>query len=287
MLSQTLRRLVRMTPLLLAGVALTPAAFAIELAPAGASPAVVELADPATVSRLQHPDWRVRTAAALELGSRVAPEILAEARALQPLTTRAGFPRLVGDGLTLPFVGEVLLDRYVSGQEEAGVRRALIEALPRTSGDWAQAVAELLPAEPDVEVRVVMASVLRRADPAAAEVGLASALRDPRSEVRAEALRSVSFRPDGAGWSAAVVGGLGDASAEVRAAAARAAGYLGVTGAVPVLLPLLRDADADVQLDALNALGRLAPEQLRGHPDVLSLVDAADPRLRRAAERLR
>lgn len=227
--------------------------------------------------------WRARVAAELAALRRDAPALHAELATLQPARTRAGLLRFTTSSIHDPRVAAVFLDRIVNAREPEPVRAALVEALPRTGGLYADAAAELIASERSPLVRATYVHAARRApaDPALAiiERGLADA--DP--VVTAEAARAAAAHPAGGRAAASLRAALGSADAMTRAAAARALGVLAVAGSEAALTARLADPAADVRLEALRALDRLAPGAVAG---LDALARDPDPRVARLAARL-
>ena len=197
-------------------------------------------------------DWR----AALARVRATDPTLYDAITALEPRPTRAGFLRITSRSIHDPRVAPILLERIVDGNERADVRVALIEALPRTKGAYAQPLVERLGEESDADVRRMIVTVMRRAESTHALQGVRKGLRDPDASVRAEAARVAGMRADGDVLSDELVVRLEDGSSEVRAAAAQALGLLRSAGREP-LLERLQDDSADVRLQALRALDRI------------------------------
>ncbi|MCA9687520.1 MAG: HEAT repeat domain-containing protein, partial [Myxococcales bacterium] len=193
---------------------------------------------------------------AIELG--VSPAACADAaRSLQPVAGR-------GVATTLAS-GARLLDESYNANPEA-TRAALAAALPRTGGEWAEALVDMLAGEDDPAVRVAMVSTLHRAPPAIARRGLALGLDDGDAAVRYEAAMTAASVPsvtDEPALTGILRQRLTDGDARTRAAAARSLGVLGVTEAFAEIAALVADDDSHVRLESLQALGRLDREQAR------------------------
>ena len=215
-----------------------------------------------------------------------APEVAPAPQAAHPATTRAGTRRFTGREVRDPGATRAFLDRFASEPDPA-VRAALAEALPRTEGAWAGELGRLLAAEADPDVRAVLVAIAWRAP---AEQGirvLAAGLDDADARVRAEAARTAGRHRAGGQLVDALAARLSDPAAPVRAAAAEA---LGVRGAgrftrLSALTALTADGDAEVRLQALRALERLAPEAEIAAPAARLRTDP-DERVRRLADRL-
>ncbi|MFH1468185.1 MAG: HEAT repeat domain-containing protein [Pseudomonadota bacterium] len=251
-------------------------------------PLVVDptLSDAALAEVAASPDWRLRQQAALVLGWRQTPELFARFQVEQPLPAANGMARFRGEDLADARLAPLFLERLLE-RPGAAEEWALIEVLPRTGGDWAEAFVGLMAEEGDPQVRSVLAASMRWAPASAAAEGVRAALADGEGLVRGEAARAVGWRKDGAALAAELIPLLGDAEAYPRAMAARSLGYLKVTSAFEALRPLLGDPDADARLQALHAMERIDEAALKGLPEVSRLVADPDPKVARAARELR
>lgn len=228
-------------------------------------------------------DWRAALDAQVAEAWAQHPVEAAAAAKAEPIRTRNGLPRFVGEEVWNPAATPILLERVVNGGEDAATRAALIEAALRSGGDWSGTVAGLLAVEEDAAVRRMLAEVLREAEPVDASVGLPLAAADEDAAVRAAAMRAIGGRPDGATWEPLVRSALSDPDASVREHAARAAGWLGLGNTWSGLEGLLSDSSPDVRLSALRALERLDPVRLEGVPALKKLQQDPDSRVARAA----
>jgi HEAT repeat protein len=233
-----------------------------------------------------HSDWRVRHQASVVLGWRSDAALFEQVSAMPPVTTRAGFPRFVGDWRGTPAASSALLDRLLHGGEDVATSKALVEAMIHTGGDFGAALSSLLPAQSSVELRVIMAAALRDAEGPAALTGLVDALSDADPEVREEAARSIGWRPDGADAADALVLACDDAHPDVRAAGARALGWLQVDRALDTLAGMLTDTDADVRLHALRGVSKIDPAAARALPGLSDLAQDSDHRVANLASKI-
>ncbi len=210
-----------------------------------------------------------------------------EVMTLPARSTRAGFARMTGPLVRDPDAAPVLLHRLISAGEPVEVRAAIVDALPRTGGDFSAALAELIAIEPDPRVREMICGALQRAQAPFANAGLAIGLRDPSPAVRAEALRSLGARTgDGTELASEILAALGDTETTVQIAAARALGNLQVAAAADALVARLSSPDAEVRRHSLRALARVDPPRLRGLPQLETLRDDPDPKVARLANEL-
>lgn len=205
-------------------------------------------------------------------------------RDLEPLPTRAGFLRFSTSVIHDPAAAAVFLDRLAHGHASPAVRAALVEALPRTGGDFSAGLLAIVADEDDTSVRRAAMGAFARAEPDAALAGLALGLVDPEPEVRAEAARVAGTRADGVDLTDALVVAAGDADAGVRADAVRALGLLG--NGFEAIAGRFADDNAAVRLQAVRAAARIDAEAAKTHADFATLLDDAEPRVRAAASAL-
>jgi HEAT repeat protein len=231
-------------------------------------------------------DAEVTTDHALTAQRTVTPDtdVRELARTLQPRMTRARFLRFTTSAIHDPVVAEVFIERLADGNESPEVRAALVEALPRTGGDYADAVLSLYGDEPEASVRTAMVGALQRAPAVQAREGIALGLEDRDAHVRAEAARVAGARPEIVELEAALADHVDDRDAEVRAAAIRSLGLVGADDKLDAVSSRLRDDDATVRLEALRALRRLDPAGAAGKVSVL--VDDDNEIVRKAAQKL-
>lgn len=168
-----------------------------------------------------HAQQRVGSAALL-LAQPQAPLSDAELMALAPTKTRAGHVRFTGAGIHDPNAAVVFLRRLQAGADSADVRAALVEALPRTGGQYAHALPQLLAGEADVGVRQAIVFAAKRAPAAWATEILSRGFADDAWQVRAEAARVAGARADGATYKAQLITLQGDSDAAARQAASQA-----------------------------------------------------------------
>lgn len=231
-------------------------------------------------------DWRSALDASASAAWREHPVEARAASEAEPIRTRTGQPRFVGEEVWNPLATPVLLERLIEGDEDSAVRVALVEAAVRSGGEWSEVVVGQLQVEADPTVRRMLAEVLRDADAGPAAEGLRRAAQDPDADVRAAAMRAVSGRPDGIRYEGLVQAGLSDPHADVRQHAARAAGWLRLAQSWDALEALLSDESDEVRLNALRALERLDAPRLRALPALQDLRQDRDVRVARAAASL-
>jgi hypothetical protein len=231
-------------------------------------------------------DWQVRQQAAVVDGWRRWPELFQRYQSQQAIPTRGGVLRFRGAELADARLAPLFLERLLQ-QPEPALRLALLEVLPRTGGDWAQAYLDLMRLEPDPELKAFMVASMRWAEGKYGLEAIRLGLEDDSGLVRGEAARAAGWHAQGASLGAELARACGDVDPYTRAMAARSLGYLRVREGFAALLPLLRDADAGVRLQALHALERLDAEALRARPELDDLAHDPDAGVRRAATSLR
>ncbi|MDX2092465.1 MAG: HEAT repeat domain-containing protein [Kofleriaceae bacterium] len=233
-----------------------------------------------------HADWRARVTAEVLAVRTSSPAHYEELRRAAPQKTRARTLRFTTDVIHDPRAAAVFLERLVENVDTAEVRAAIVEALPRTGGLYADALADLMVHETSAEVRTAYVFAARRAPGDLAIGVLARGLSDEASIVRAEAARSAAAHPDGARLANELRAALASPDPQLRTEAARALGVLRVTGAQAELTARLTDASPEVRLEALRALDRIAPGTLAGRPALDTLASDPDPRVARLASKL-
>lgn len=187
------------------------------------------------------------------------------------------------------------LRRRVFGYAEVALKvRKVIEtdADPERRAAAANAIGEfmdpggtkfLIKAASDTSplVRVAALAGIRRLNDADGAAAVATALADGDISVRKQALETATKL---AGFSdvPAVAKLLSDPDVSVRGKAADALGVFKAKGSVPGLMALaVKDADEDVRVDAVNALGEIGDPAARSTID--QALNDASPRVRDAA----
>lgn len=231
-------------------------------------------------------DWKAEAAQDADTVRKTDPDRVLAFGELQPIRTRKGTLRFVGEAVRDPAAAPLLLARLAEGESDPEVRAALIEALPRTGGDYGGALVEMLGEEEDADLRVQMIAALERADAGAATEGLRVGLTDADPAVRVEAARVAGMRADGSALQPELVDALSDEAPPVRAAAARSIGVLALEDARDALLAGVADADDEVRLESLRAVGRLDPAFARTLPALKALQSDDDARISAVAAKL-
>lgn len=250
---------------------------ALPVAPPAAPPVAPPAASPAppVASPSQ---WRDRVKTDVATLAASSPERLAELTRLAPTKTRAGYVRFTSDAIHDPRAASVFLQRLSRGGEPEGVRAALVEALPRTGGVYADAAVELFAAEASASVRAAYVHVARRAPETHAIALMSRGLADRDAEVQAEAARSAASHPAGKRLAPELRAALASTSPEVRAETARTLGILKIAEARGELVARLSDSAADVRLEALRAIDRIEPAYVHSLP-LATLAKDDDPRV--------
>jgi hypothetical protein len=213
------------------------------------------------------------------------PERYNAIMALQPRSTRAGFPRFGGATVRDPAAAPLFLHRILHEQSPQ-LRAALIEALPRTGGLFAEAVVELLRAESDGFVRQVAVGALRTAPREPALDGMRLGLHDPDPLVRAEAARVASRHRDGTVLAPEIVRAVEDSDLQVRIAAMRTLGALRVTAATTALTSRVDATDPAERRHALRAIVRIDRDVARSLPQLERLKNDPDAKVAELARSL-
>lgn len=227
--------------------------------------------------------WRARVAAEL---AALDPARRAELAAAQPQTTRAGGARFTTELVHDRRVAAVFLDRLARRSDDEATRAALAEALPRTGGLYADAVAELIATEPSALVRSIFVHTARRAPADHAIAILRRGFADSALEVRTEAARTTAAHAAGGRLASELRAALADSDPALRVEAARSLGILKIAIARADLERLLSDGVADVRLAALRAIDRIAPGSLAGSAALAALANDPDDRVSRLAKKL-
>ncbi len=230
-------------------------------------------------------DWRVRVAADVADLRTSDPTLLAELTAIAPQRTRAGILRFTTTPSADPRATSVFLDRLARGGGTAAERAAIGEVLARTTGTYADALVDLFAAERDASVRSAFVHSAKRATSGHAVTVIQRGLGDPAAEVQAEAARVASAHPSGLRLAPELRAALASSAPEVRSEAARALGILGVVSARGELVARLGDGAADVRLESLRALDRIAPGSIDA-ATLSSMSRDRDERISRLAVRL-
>lgn len=231
--------------------------------------------------------WCTRVATELRDLQANDATLRSELATLMPARTRAGHLRFGTSKIHDPRATAVFLDRLASGNEPEDVRAALAEALPRTGGAYADALAGLLEAESSARVRSVLVATAARAPIAVADDVIRRGLADASIEVRLEAARTAGAHPDGARLGNALRAALATPDPGLRAEIARTLGVHRIGSARDQLVGLLADTSGDVRLQALRAIDRIAPGSLRDDAKLARLANDSDARVSRLATELR
>lgn len=181
----------------------------------------------------------------------------------------------------------LLAARLRDSQDKSEVKHALILALPKTKGQYAQTVLDLLQSEPDTSLRVDLVDSLRLStEPVLALKGLKLALTDKSPAVRTRAVFAIGRRPDGASLGALLITALSDSSPKVQSQSARALGNLSISEGFDALLPLLSHREATVRLEVLRAMARIDGERAASLSELGTLENDLDSRVRTAAAKV-
>jgi hypothetical protein len=251
-----------------------------------ATPTVADnTAPPAAPVRTVTGTWRDRVSADLDALRTSSPQLLADLTQLAPTMTRARFARFTSDAIHDPRAASVFLNRLARGGESEQVRAALVEALPRTGGTFADAAVDLLASETSSLVRGSYVFAARRAPAAQARILIKRGLEDTAAEVQAEAARTAAAHPSGKQLATELRATLSSSDPAVRTEVARTLGILAIADARDALVAMLDDASADVRLESLRAIDRIQPGFAKTLP-LGTLATDADPRIAALVARL-
>ena len=272
--------------LLAPGVTTTPAAPPTAPAPVRA-PAITPLKPATPVASKPAPaplDWRARVAIALKELQTSAPDRLAALDKLQP--TRSGDDLSFGQAdIHDPRAAAVLLRRLLQGEEPVAVRRALVDALPQTGGDWQEGAAALIGIDASPTVRKRLVEIMRYADAPHSVNGLRLGFKDEDPEVNIAAARTAGFSRHGPDLAPELYSSTFDTDWDLRAAAVQSLGMLRLPQSREVLLKALYDEEREVRLQGLLALEQLDPEGVLWLPEIDRLArDRKSHRIARKAD---
>jgi hypothetical protein len=242
-------------------------------------PAKVERSAPAS-------DWQARVDATVKTLAAEDPALHERLLSMEPATTHAGSIRFTDPAIHDPRATAVLLHRLQTENLDPAMRAALVEALPRTGGDYGEAAVALLGQEKDASVRTALVGTMRRAQPDRAVEGVSLGLSDEDPRVRAEAATMAGWISEGATLEPQLLSALKEQDPQIRAAASRSLGVLEVASAFDAIVPLLADDSAEVRLQALHAIERIDAGQASKLDALRGLQNDPDSRVSRAAKKL-
>ncbi len=265
------------------GVTTPPAATPTPLR-APASPAIKPATPVASKPAPAPLDWRARVAIALKELQTSAPDRLAALDKLQP--TRSGDDLSFGQAdIHDPRAAAVLLRRLLQGEEPVAVRRALVDALPQTGGDWQEGAAALIGIDASPTVRKRLVEIMRYADAPHSVNGLRLGFKDEDPEVNIAAARTAGFSRHGPDLAPELYSSTFDTDWDLRAAAVQSLGMLKLPQSREVLLKALYDEEREVRLQGLLALEQLDPEGVLWLPEIDRLArDRKSHRIARKAD---
>ena len=180
----------------------------------------------------------------------------------------------------------VVIDRLAKKTDPEEVRVQLAEQLPRWGGVYADAIADLFIEENSALVRAAFVRSARSAPTDQAVSILRRAFADSAIEVRIEAARVSAQHAAGTRLAGELRNALAAAEPALRAEAVRSLGALRVEAAKEELVKALRDTNAEVRLEALRAVDRIAPGTLAGSTAVITLQSDPDSRVAALAKQL-
>jgi len=234
-----------------------------------------------------HPDWRVRTQAAVILGWRQNGAVFASVYEAAPVVGRQGRKvRFLTDVFSDPTAAPAILERLLHGGESEVVRTGLAHALVGLYPYWGEDMIGLLGAERGTTLALAAVAAFQWADSDVALAGLRLAFDHEHAEVRAAAASVAGWRADGLNVASELRVAVSDDSAAARSMAARALGWLGDPEAAGVLVSLLSDDSADVRLHALRSLDRIDSSQAKSEVETTRFAAEDDERVLRVLRRL-
>lgn len=230
--------------------------------------------------------WHERVAVAVAKLQTEAPELLARIEAMQP-DHKAGDDLIFNQPeLHDPRAAPILLRRLLAATDPIKVRCAIVDALPRTGGDWQEGAAALIALDSSPRVRKQLVATMRYAGPHSVR-GLRSGFKDEDPEINVAAARIAGFSSHGAELYSELYAATFDSDWDLRAAAVQALGMLKLPRSREVLIKALGDESRDVRLQALLALEQLDPEGLLALPELEVLArDRKSHRISRKATAL-
>ena len=177
----------------------------------------------------------------------------------------------------------IVIDRLARKVDPEDVRVSLAEALPRNGGVYADALADLFVDENSAKVRAAFV----RATPSDQAVSiLRRAFADPSTEVRIAAARLAATHTVCERLASELRTALTDRDPALRTEAARSLGALKIEAARDELVQALGDGSAEVRLEAMRALDKIAPGSLAKTAAVMALRSDSDPRVAELAQKL-
>lgn len=232
-------------------------------------------------------DWRARVAVEIEAMQQRDPARLDRLMQLQPDRAVEGALFFSQPEASDPRAAPVFLRRLLAGTEPVKVRRALVDALPQTGGDWQEAAAALIAVDASPTVRKQLVEIMRYASPPHSVEGLRRGFKDEDPEVNVAAARTAGFSRSGPELEAELYSSTFDADWDLRAAAVQAFGMLRLPRTRDVLVKALSDDEREVRLQALLSLEQLDPEGLLHLPQLEALArDRKSHRISRKATQL-
>ncbi len=232
-------------------------------------------------------DWRARVAIGIQALQSADPALLDRLEKMQP-------DRKVGEEVVFTQAelhdaraAAVLLRRLMQGADPVKVRRALVDALPHTGGDWQEGAAALIGVDASPLVRKKLIEVMRYASPPHSVQGLRLGFKDEDPEIKIAAARTAGFSRSGPELVPELYSSTFDTDWDLRAASVQALGMLKLPQSREVLIKALYDEEREVRLQALLALEQLDPEGIVFLPEIDILArDRKSHRIARKADML-
>jgi HEAT repeat protein len=246
------------------------------------------LGEPELVSLAGHPDWRVRTQAAILLGWHRHAELFSEVFAAQSIPGRRDRRhRFLVEVFRDPAAVPAILERIFHGGDRDVVRAGLAHSLVGLHPHWGEDMIGILGATTNTSLAVAAVAALQWSDADVAHAGLRFAFLHSEAEVRALAASVAGWRGDGLALAPELRVALADSAPEARAKAARALGWLADASAADGLEALLDDSSAEVRLHALRSLDRLDSSRAARVSRAVLFAAEQDQRVLRVLKRIR
>ena len=244
---------------------------------------LVESVDIAQSARNEQ-EWKTNIADEIRKLKNESPAELQELLQLKPRKTRANTLRFIDKRLQHPQAAIVLLWKYAQDETPSEEREALIEALSRTNGPYAEFLPTLWASEQDDTVRSRIVNISRRCPDEIASKILKLGFEDYSPLVRASAARTTGKIGRQTDLDTMLLASLNDTDTSVQVAAIRSVKLLNLVDAKGSLDQLLKSTNPAIRLEALYSMERLAPEMLLKRSE---LETDSDRDVAKAAKRFR
>jgi HEAT repeat protein len=178
----------------------------------------------------------------------------------------------------------VHLARFYDPKTPDYVRLALLDILRRTDGPWEDGLYDAV-SDQSPAIRSAIAGICKYASSEFSQSTLSILASDSNIEVQASALRGIGHQ-DSIEYQSLLEKALQHDSGLIRYSAIRSIGYTSTPVALNKMTPLLSDIDPMVRLHALRAISRVYPDIAGKLPQLETLREDRDPKVKREAYRL-